>query len=70
MGVVTRLLAGRSGVRIPVGAGDFCFPKPPDRRWVPPSLIFNGCRGSFPGTKWPGRVVERSFPSRTEVKNE
>ena len=39
LGIVTRLRAGRSGVR-------------PDRLWGPHSLLFNACRGSCPSGRW------------------
>jgi len=37
------LKAGNSGVRIQIGARDFC-PKRPERLWGPTSLLFNGYR--------------------------
>ena len=46
------------------------FPKLLDRLWGPPSLLFSGYSGSFPGLKRPGRKVDRSAPSTAEVKNE
>lgn len=44
------LLNWYSGVWIPAKARDF-FPSPkcPDQFWRPPSLLFNGTRGYFPG---------------------
>jgi hypothetical protein len=36
------------GVRSPAGAKDFfLYPLCPDRLWGPPSLLYNGYRGSF-----------------------
>ena len=48
----------------------FSFPKLPDRLWGPPSLLFSGYRGSFPGLKRPGREVDRSAPFAAEVRYE
>jgi hypothetical protein len=48
----------------------FSFPKRPDRLWGPPSLLFNGYRGTFPEVKWPEREVNHSSPSSAEIKNE
>lgn len=36
----------------------------------PPNLLFNGCLGSFPGIKLPGRDFDHAPPCRAEVKNE
>jgi hypothetical protein len=33
-------------------------PETPDQFWGPPTLLFNGYRGSFPGVKRPGRDVD------------
>jgi hypothetical protein len=58
-------------VRSPAEAKDFsssllC----PDRLWGPPSLLYNGYRGSFPRDKArPGRDADHS-PSTAEVENE
>ena len=43
------------------------LPKRPDRFWGPPSLLFNGYRGSLLGVKWPGRLVDYSRTSSAEV---
>ena len=59
VGIATGLRAGRSGVRIPVGAR---FSACPDRPWGPPSLPYNGYR-VFPGGKVrPGRAADHSPP--------
>jgi hypothetical protein len=42
----------------------------PDQLRGPPSLLFNGCRGSFLGVKRPGFEVDHSSPSSAEVKSE
>jgi len=50
--------AGRSGVRILVGARDFALiQKLPDPVWGSNSFLFSGYRGSFLGTKRPRREV-------------
>jgi len=41
-GRVTRVLAGRSRVQIPVGVRYFFSRKSPDRLWSQPILLFNG----------------------------
>ena len=66
----TRLLAGPSGVRIPVGARDFFHPKRSNRLWGPPSLLLSGYYGRFVGIKRPERDVNHSPTSCAEVKNE
>jgi hypothetical protein len=47
---VTRLMAGRSGVRIPAGADFLCSLNRPERLWGPPSLRVNvrTIPGSYP----------------------
>ena len=35
---------------------------------IPPNLLYNGYRVSFPGEKWPRRGVDHPPPSRAEVK--
>ena len=59
VGTVTRSRAGRSGIRIPAGAGDSFLLQ-----------IVQTCCGSHPvsfwlvtGVKWLGRDVDRSLPS-------
>ena len=59
---VVRFLAGNKRF--------FCFSQRPGRLWSPPSLLFNGHRGSFAGVKRLGRDVEDQPPSDAEVKNE
>jgi hypothetical protein len=46
------------------------IPKPPHRLWGYTSLLFCAYRGSFPGTKRPGREVRHSPPSSAQVHNE
>jgi hypothetical protein len=59
-------------VRSPAEARDFssnllC----PARLWGPPSLLYNGYRGPFPGGKaQPGRNADNSPPFCAEVVNE
>jgi hypothetical protein len=73
---VSRLEADRSGVRIPAGARDFIFPKCPDWLFSPPSLLFNGYRGLFPGDTadgvwgWPllSSAQVKSYWSHTSIK--
>jgi hypothetical protein len=60
------------GVRFPTEAkGIFLYPLCPDQLWGPPSLLYNGYRGPFPGAKArPGRDADHSPPSSVEVENE
>jgi hypothetical protein len=59
------------GVRSPAGEKDFSSNLCPDRLWGPPSLLYNGYRGSFPrGQSVSGRDADHSPPSSAEVKNE
>jgi hypothetical protein len=59
------LRAGRSGIRVPAEAGNFCLyhrvPTQPPIQWVPGTL--------FLGVKRPDREVDHSPPSSAEVKN-
>jgi hypothetical protein len=58
-------------VRSPAGAKDFSCSLCPDRLWGPPSLLYNGYRGPFPGGKArPGRDADHSTPSSAKVVNE
>jgi hypothetical protein len=41
-----------------------------DWLWEPPSLLCNGYRRSFSKVKRPGREVEYSPPSRTQIRTE
>jgi hypothetical protein len=53
------------------GRGFFFSPLRPDWLWGPPSLLFNGYWGPFPGGEVrPGRDADHSTPSSAEVKNE
>jgi hypothetical protein len=56
-------------VIIPVWAHIFSSPKRADRLSGPPSIKFNGFRGSLPGVRWPKCGVNHSLPSNVEVKN-
>jgi hypothetical protein len=48
----------------------FCSPKRLNSLWDPPSLLFNGYRGSFLGVKRRGREVDHSPPFSAEGNNE
>jgi hypothetical protein len=52
------------GVRVPVGARIFSFPRRPDRLWAPPNLLSNGYRGQFlvgkAAVAWSLQLVPRS----------
>jgi hypothetical protein len=51
--------------------GFFLYPLCPDRLWGPPSLLYNGYRGSFPRSKSRlKRDADHSPPSTAEVVNE
>jgi hypothetical protein len=41
-----------------------------DRHWGPPSCLFNGYSGSFPGVKQPEGEGDHSPPTSAEVQNE
>jgi hypothetical protein len=41
-----------------------------DRLWAHLPRRFDGCRGSFPGVKWPACDVGHSAPARAEVETE
>jgi len=49
-------------------AGGEIFRTPPAWPSVPPSLLYNGYRVSFPGVKRPGRGVEHPPTLSAEVK--
>ena len=49
------------------GGGEI-FRTRPDRSCGPLSLLYSGCRVSFPGVKRPGRGANHPPPSSTEVK--
>ena len=52
-----------------LGKGFFSSPNRQDRLRGPPSLLFNGYRGSMKGIKWPGSDLDPSPTSNVEVKN-
>jgi hypothetical protein len=57
VGIATRLRAGRSGFQGSISGGGWEFfssPPRPERLWGPPSLLFNGYQGHFPGGKATG----------------
>jgi hypothetical protein len=59
-----------SGIRFPVGAGNFSLHHRVQKGSGAHPASFPGCiRGSFPGVKWPGREADHSLPSSAEVKN-
>jgi hypothetical protein len=67
--LVTRLRAGRPGVRIPVRASKFFFKMP--RPVLGLTQTHSIDTGAFSrGEKWPGRDADRSHPSSANVKNE
>jgi hypothetical protein len=49
-------------------AGCKIFRTRPDRSWGPPSLLYNGYRGSSSGVKRPGCCINHPPPSSVEVK--
>jgi hypothetical protein len=59
---------GLDGPGIESRWGGEIFRTSPDRPWGPPSLLYNGYRGSFPGVKRPGHGVDHPPPSSAEVK--
>ena len=48
----------------------FSSPNRPYPLWGQPSLLINGCRGSFPGLNRPGRDIDHSPPLSAEVQKE
>ena len=64
----TRLGAGRSGARVPVGARN--FPLLQNVNTGPSTLLFNKCLGSLPRVMRPRCEVNHSPLSSAEVKNE
>ena len=54
VGIVTRLPAGRSGVRVPVGARELLFSKTFKRTMVPTNPPIQSVPGLFPGGKVSG----------------
>jgi len=60
LGIGTSLLAGRSGVPIPVWATGILFSSPKCRVYGPSSLLFNRYRCSLAGVKRPRREANHS----------
>jgi hypothetical protein len=56
------------GVLVPVGSRIFTSLYRLERLWGPPSLLFNGYWGSFPGVKRPRREPDHSPPASAEIK--
>jgi len=57
-------LSGITWVRV------ICYsPKRPDLRWGPPSLLFSGYRGYFPGVERLEHEADNSPQTSAEVKN-
>jgi hypothetical protein len=56
------------GVRVPVGSRIFSSPRRPDQLWGPPSLYPIGAGDLSLGVKRPGREVDHSPLTNTEVK--
>jgi hypothetical protein len=68
--VEARLLAGRFGVRIPVGVTYFSILQSrPDRFWRPNQLPLQWVASSLQAVRRPGHEVNHSPTSRAEVKN-
>jgi hypothetical protein len=67
VGIATVPWAGRPEVRDP--AEIVSSPNRPDGLWGPPSLLFNGYRGYFPGVKRSGREIDHAPACSTQVKN-
>jgi hypothetical protein len=52
------------------GRGKRFFSLHLDQFWEPPSLVFKGYKGSFPGVKRLGLEVQHSSPSAAKVKSD
>jgi hypothetical protein len=57
-------------VRVRVGARFFFSPRRPDRLWGPPSLLSNGCGGSFSGGEAAGvkLATHLQLASRSRIR--
>ena len=69
VGTATTLRAGRSGVRVPVGARDLFFSKTSGLALGPPGLSLSVYRGYFLGLMWPGPEANYS-PTGCQIKNQ
>jgi hypothetical protein len=67
--IVTRLWDGRPGFDPRRGKwwDFFSYPPRPDQLWDPPSFLFNGYRGSFPGVKAVGAWSYTSTPQNVST---
>ena len=67
VGIATRYGLNGPGIE---SRGDEIFRTRPDRPWVPPVLLYNGYRVSFPGVKRPGRGVNHTPPLPPRLSKE
>jgi hypothetical protein len=70
VGIATKLLAGRSRVRILAGARDLLFSKTSRPALGPTQHPIERVLGFFQGIKRPGREIDHSSLSTAQVKNE
>ena len=70
VGIVSKPRVRRFCIRIAGSSYRFSVPGRLYQLWGPPSFLFNGYRGYYPGVNRPGREVDHPPPSSVEVKNE